>query len=241
MDFAKAKQAIRQCETISYRGKIDKVIGLTVEAVGLMAGIGEICKIYTVDGGYILSEVVGFRNDRAILIPYDNLCSVAPGSYVEAVKNVLEINVGSQLQGRILDGLGTPIDGLGDIENTVKYSVNGTPINPLARPRVTEPIYMGIKAIDSLLTCAKGQRMGIFSGSGVGKSTLLGMIAQNVQADINVIALIGERGREVKEFIEKDLGPEGMKRSVVVVATSDQPAMVRHLEKRTGSATCSIE
>ncbi|MDD3693117.1 MAG: flagellar protein export ATPase FliI [Oscillospiraceae bacterium] len=227
MDFAKAKQAIRQCETISYRGKIDKVIGLTVEAVGLMAGIGEICKIYTVDGGYILSEVVGFRNDRAILIPYDNLCSVAPGSYVEAVKNVLEINVGSQLQGRILDGLGTPIDGLGAIENTVKYSVNGTPINPLARPRVTEPIYMGIKAIDSLLTCAKGQRMGIFSGSGVGKSTLLGMIAQNVQADINVIALIGERGREVKEFIEKDLGPEGMKRSVVVVATSDQPAMVR--------------
>jgi len=227
MDLTEAKKIIRGCDTILYRGKIDKVIGMTIEAAGISASIGEVCNIYAADGGRIMSEIVGFRGDRAIIVPYDDLSGIAPGSYVEPLKRTLEVNVGPRLQGRILDGLGRPIDGLGDLETEKRYPVNGVPTNPLLRPRITQPIYMGVKAIDSLLTCVKGQRMGIFSGSGVGKSTLLGMIAQNVEADINVIALIGERGREVKEFIERDLGPEGMKRSVVVVATSDQPAMVR--------------
>lgn len=227
MDFDKIKGLINNCDSITLKGKVDKVIGMTIEAVGVTARIGEICKISMPDGNYILSEVVGFRDDKVVIVPYDDVSGIAPGSYIEATKDFLQIDVGDELKGRILDGLGRPMDDLGEFKNTKKYSVKSTPSNPLTRPRINERINMGVKAMDGLLTCGVGQRMGIFAGSGVGKSTLLGMIAQNVEADINVIALIGERGREVKEFIERDLGEEGMKRSVVIVATSDQPAMVR--------------
>jgi len=227
VDLDKIKGLIGNCDSISQKGKVDKVIGMSIEAVGVTARIGEICKIYMPNGTYILSEVVGFRDDKVVIVPYDDISGISPGSNIEATKDFLQINVGDGLKGRILDGLGRPMDDLGELKNTKKYSVKGTPSNPLKRPRINERINMGVKAMDGLLTCGIGQRMGIFSGSGVGKSTLLGMIAQNVEADINVIALIGERGREVKEFIERDLGEEGMKRSVLVVATSDQPAMVR--------------
>lgn len=208
-------------------GKVDKVIGMTIEAVGVQAKIGEICKIYLDDTTYILSEVVGFKDEKVVIMPYDDNVGIGPGSLVEPTNEQLHIEVSNMLQGRILDGLGRPIDDGGPITDSVKYSVMGKASNPLGRPRITDQINIGVKAIDSLLTCGLGQRIGIFAGSGVGKSTLLGMIAQNVEADVNVIALIGERGREVREFIEKDLGEEGMRRTVLVAATSDQPAMVR--------------
>ncbi len=227
MKIEKFREIIWNSSLISQKGKVDKVIGMTIEAVGINASIGEICRIYNGSGGYILSEVVGFRNERVVIVPYDDIDGISPGSLVEAMHDVLQVKVGDELKGRILDGLGRPMDGQGELKNTVNYSVKGTPSNPLTRPRISQRINMGVKAVDSLLTIGVGQRIGIFSGSGVGKSTLLGMIAQNVEADINVIALIGERGREVKEFIERDLGEQGMERSVVVVATSDQPAMVR--------------
>lgn len=227
MEYLKIKNLIKNSPTIAIRGKVDKVIGMTVEAVGLTAGIGEICKIHTVDGRVIMSEVIGFRDEKLIIVCYGDLYGIAPGSLMESTGEVLQVCVGDALRGRILDGLGKPIDGLGPLNLTEKYPVSGAPSNPLARPRIHKAINMGVKALDGLLTCGEGQRMGIFAGSGVGKSTLLGMIAQNVTSDINVIALIGERGREVREFIERDLGEEGMRRSVVVVATSDQPAMVR--------------
>lgn len=227
MDFAKTKCAITECDTFSYRGKIEKVVGMTIETVGITAGIGEICKIHTGDERFILSEVVGFRDNRTVIVCYDDMNGIAPGSYVEATKKTLQVEVGPQLKGRILDGLGRPMDELGPIQSDAVYPVHGTPSNPMKRPPIKERLNTGIKAIDSALTCGIGQRIGIFAGSGVGKSTLLGMMAQNVEADINVIALIGERGREVREFIERDLGEEGMKKSVLIVATSDQPAMVR--------------
>ena len=226
MDFNKAREQISR-NTIIRRGKVDKVVGMTIEAVGIAPSIGEICIIHTTNEHSILAETVGFREDKVIIIPYDDIKGIQPGSYVEATGEALQIQVGECLTGRILDGLGRPIDGLGEPENVVKQSVQRIPANPLTRPRIDRQIHMGVKAIDALLTIGIGQRVGIFSGSGVGKSTLLGMIAKNVEADVNVIALIGERGREVKEFIERDLGEEGMKRSVLVVATSDQPAMVR--------------
>jgi len=227
-DLKKVISIIRSTNTITVRGKVAEIVGMTIEATGIKAGIGEVCRIHTLGGRVVLSEVIGFRNDRTVIVCYDDLDGIAPGSYVEPTGEVLQIMVGDGLKGRILDGLGSPIDGEGDIEGVAeKYSVRGKPSNPLTRPRIHQRINLGVKAIDALLTVGEGQRIGIFSGSGVGKSTLLGMIAQNVEADINVIALIGERGREVREFIERDLGEEGMKRSVVVVATSDQPAMAR--------------
>lgn len=227
MDLEKVSSLINSCNTLKLRGKVDKVIGMTIEAVGVQAKIGEICKIYLSDTAYILSEVVGFKDEKVIIMPYDDVSGIGPGSFVEPTNEQLQIQVGEHLRGRILDGLGRPIDDEGAVPDTKSYSVAGKISNPLVRPRITEQLHIGIKAIDSLLTCGVGQRIGIFAGSGVGKSTLLGMIAQNVEADVNVIALIGERGREVREFIEKDLGEEGMRRSVLVVATSDQPAMVR--------------
>jgi flagellum-specific ATP synthase len=228
VDFERIQRVISKCDTIYCKGKVEKIIGMTVEATGLSAGIGEICMIHSPGGRQIMAEVAGFREERLIIVPYEDLSGIASGSYVEATGDTLAINVGDELKGRILDGLGRPIDGLGELSATArKYRVQAKPLNPLTRPRISEKINLGVKAIDSLLTCGEGQRLGIFSGSGVGKSTLLGMIAQNVESDINVIALIGERGREVKEFIERDLGEEGMKRSVVIAATSDQPAMIR--------------
>ncbi|MGB9839451.1 flagellar protein export ATPase FliI, partial [Thermovenabulum sp.] len=175
----------------------------------------------------ILAEVVGFKEDKIILMPLADIESIGPGWDVVALGEKLSVPVGENLMGRILDGLGNPIDGKGPIKNLTKYPLNNTPPNPVERKPIKEPLPLGVRAIDALLTCGKGQRIGIFAGSGVGKSTLLGMIARNSTADINVIALIGERGRELNSFIQKDLGEEGLKRSVVVVATSDNPPLIR--------------
>lgn len=227
-EIAKLIKAVQRADTAKYLGKIDKIVGMMVESVGPTTSVGEICRIYSADKkSYVLSEVVGFRESKVILMPYEDLVGVAPGSIVEGTREKLTIPVSEKLMGRTIDALGNPIDGLEDFENDTRYKVESTHSNPLNRPRIDTPMVFGIKPIDGLLTIGKGQRMGIFAGSGVGKSTLMGMIARNVHADINVIALVGERGREVREFIERDLGEEGMKRSVVVVATSDQPAMLR--------------
>jgi flagellum-specific ATP synthase len=171
--------------------------------------------------------VVGFRDNTVLLMPLGDMEGIGPGSSVIATGSTLKVPVGEGMLGRVLNGLGVPIDGLGPLKFSSLFPVTNPPPNPLERRRITEILELGIKSVDGLLTCGKGQRIGVFSGSGVGKSTLLGMIARNTSADINVIGLVGERGREVREFIENDLGEEGLKRSVVVVATSDQPALVR--------------
>lgn len=211
------------------RGKITQAIGLTLEAVGPRVSIGELCFVKTnqADRGLVPCEVVGFRSNKMLLMPLGNLEGIGPGSELIASGTSLRVNVGMDLQGRVLDGMGQPIDEGGRINYQTTYPVMNHPPNPLKRKRITEVLPVGVKAIDGITTIGRGQRMGIMAGSGVGKSTLIGMIARNTEADINVIALIGERGREVREFLERDLGEEGLKRSVVVVATSDQPALVR--------------
>lgn len=220
-------------------GKVTKVVGLTVESAGPEAKLNDLCKIYSQkDGQIIMAEVVGFREDRVLLMPYDNVEGVGPGSRVENTGAPLKVTVGPELLGKSLDGLGLPLDGSG-INGETAYPVDAQPPDPLKRKLIDEVLPLGVKAVDGLLTIGKGQRIGIFAGSGVGKSTLLGMFARNTKADINVIALIGERGREVREFIERDLGEEGMKRSIVVVATSDKPALIRNKAAKT--ATCIAE
>ncbi|NLM36975.1 MAG: flagellar protein export ATPase FliI [Firmicutes bacterium] len=208
-------------------GQVDKVVGLTLEAEGPPTYVGEVCYLKTRSGHQVLGEVVGFRAGKALLLPLGAMEGIGPGCEVIALDRTLKTPVGEGLLGRVLDGLGQPIDGRGKPEFSGYYPLMADVRNPLKRARIEKPLSLGVKAIDGLLTCGQGQRLGIFAGSGVGKSTLLGMIARNSAADYNVIALIGERGREVKEFIEKDLGPEGLARSVVVAATSDQPALVR--------------
>ena len=226
--FSKLPELIQKAETISYIGKIENVIGMAMESSGNRASIGDIAMIYNEEKHrQIPVEVVGFRGDKMQLMAYENLNGVSAGSFVRNTRKRLKIPVGEFLRGRIIDATGKPMDDLGPLPSYRYYYVENTYINPLTRPPITDPLEFGVKAIDGLNTVGKGQRIGIFAGSGVGKSTLLGMIARNVKADINVIALVGERGREVREFIEKDLGPEGMKRSILVVATSDQPAMLR--------------
>jgi len=220
--------AVERTEPIKTNGKVTQVIGLIVEAQGPAANLGELCYVYPPNGGpKIRAEVVGFKENKVLLMPLGELHGIGPGCEVVASGTSFSVGVGPQLLGRVLDGLGNPMDGLGLLEYDDEYTVAASPPNPLERRRIAEPLSMGVKAVDGLLTCGKGQRVGIFSGSGVGKSTLLGMVARNTAADVNVIALIGERGREVREFLEKDLGEEGLRRSVVIVATSDQPALVR--------------
>lgn len=210
-------------------GKVKNIIGMIIEASGLPASIGEICTLHSSVGDMqIMAEVVGFKDDNILLMPYGDIKGIGAGSFVKLSRSRLQVPVGDFLIGRTIDPMGRPIDELGEFENiTAYYNADSPYTNPLRRPRIDTPISYGVKAIDGMLTIGKGQRMGIFSGSGVGKSTLLGMIAKNVKSDVNVIALVGERGREVAEFIEKDLGKEGLARSVLVVATSDQPAMFR--------------
>lgn len=213
---------------VSYKGRVSKVVGLTIESTGPQVQIGEVCQIYPVKSeNPILAEVVGFTDTAVLLMPLGDMQGIGPGSVVIAAGNSLEVQVGHELLGRVLDGLGQPIDDKEQLNLSRAYPVNSPPPNPLARDKIREPLPLGIKALDGMLTCGRGQRIGIFAGSGVGKSTLLGMIARNTLADINVIGLIGERGREVKEFIENDLQEEGLRRSIVVVATSDQPALIR--------------
>lgn len=219
---------IMSSDTASHIGKVENIVGMSIEASGGRASIGDIVMIYNEDKDTQLPvEVVGFKGDRIQLMAYENMSGIATGSFVRNTKKRLKIPVGEFLRGRIIDAMGKPMDKLGPFHSQRHYYVENTYINPLDRPLIKDRLDFGVKAIDGLNTIGKGQRIGIFAGSGVGKSTLLGMIAKNVKADINVIALVGERGREVMEFAEKDLGPEGLKRSVLVVATSDQPAMLR--------------
>ncbi len=222
------KEALSQMNTIRYSGRVSKLIGLTIESEGPAVQMGEVCLIYPLKQDVpVVAEVVGFKGDTVLLMPLGDMQGLGPGSKVVATGETLSVSVGMDMMGRVLDGMGQPIDDLGSIQFTKKVPVNNDPPNPLKRKMIQKPLPLGIKAIDGLLTCGQGQRIGVFAGSGVGKSTLMGMIARNTTADVNVIALIGERGREVREFIENDLGEEGLSRSVLIVATSDKPALVR--------------
>lgn len=227
-NLKKYHDRLNEISLYQYKGKVSRVIGLTIESRGPAVRLGETCHIYPIKSKEpVLAEVVGFKEDTVLLMPLGEMEGIGPGSMVVATGNTLEVNVGEQLLGRILDGMGNPIDDFEPPSLNYSYPVNNQPPNPLSRTKISEPLPLGVKAIDGFLTCGRGQRIGIFAGSGVGKSTLLGMIARNTLADINVIALIGERGREVKEFIDNDLEEEGLKKSVVIVVTSDQPPLVR--------------
>lgn len=225
-DWRALAKKIEPFEPISAYGLVSRITGLLVEADGPRVSVGRYCRILSSHSAGIPAEVVGFRGAKTLLMPLGELEGVAPGDRVLPQKEKLTVNVGEALLGRILDGLGQPLDGR-PVVTQEAYSLHSSPPSALLRPRIKEPLNVGVRVIDGLLTLGRGQRMGIFAGSGVGKSTLLGMMARNTEADINVIALVGERGRELRDFIEKDLGEEGLARSVIVVATSDQPALVR--------------
>ena len=227
LEISKYRRMLEDFNPVRISGKVAQVIGLIVEVTGLSASIGEICHILVPGRLATEAEVVGFRKKRTLLMPLGSLDGVSPGCEVQAAGESHRVKVGPGLLGKVLDGLGRPLQGDQEDVPGKWVPVMNSPLNPLKRKRITQVLATGVKAIDALFTCGSGQRLGIFSGSGVGKSTLLGMIARNSSADVNVIALIGERGREVLEFLEKDLGPEGLARSVVVAATSDQPALVR--------------
>ncbi|MCF7802840.1 MAG: flagellar protein export ATPase FliI [Candidatus Marinimicrobia bacterium] len=213
---------------IQRRGRVRRIVGQVVEATGPRASVGQTCNILAQHSGKtITAEVVGFREDQVLLVPYADVNGISSDDIVTINSNSTEIPVGEQLLGRVLNGLGHPIDGKGPIIGSAMQPIHNDPPEPLDRTRITKPLLTGIRAIDMFLTCGRGQRVGIFAGSGVGKSVLLGMVARNTSADVNVIALIGERGREVRDFIEKDLGEEGLKRSVVIAVTSDQAPLIR--------------
>ena len=226
-DFSPYHKIVNEINPIVKIGRVVEIIGLIIEADGPESSIGDLCHIISDDMELIFCEVVGFREDRVLLMPLGSIDGLKAGAKVVNTGSDMKVKVSDSLLGRVLDGLGNPIDSLGEISADKYYSTGGKIINPLKRKPIDEPLSLGIRAIDGLITVGKGQRMGIFAGSGVGKSTTLAMMAKNTSADINVIALIGERGREVREFIEHTLGVEGMKRSVVVVATSEQPSLVK--------------
>lgn len=218
-------------------GKVVKVVGLTIESIGPDARLNDLCRIY-IDrerDEYVMAEVVGFKDNRLLLMPYDSVEGLGVGCIVENTGHPLSVLVGDEVLGHTLDGIGRPTD-VPELKTSGEYPVEATPPDPMKRRIISEALTMGVKAVDGLITVGKGQRIGIMAGSGVGKSTLLGMFARNTKADINVIALIGERGREVREFIEHDLGEEGMRRSVLVIATSDKPALIRKKAAMTATA-----
>ncbi len=218
-------------------GRVSKVVGLSIESIGPDARLNDLCRIIPRDNPdrVIYAEVVGFKDNRILLMPFEAVDGIAPGCTVENTGKPLMVKVGPELLGKSLDGLGNPSDG-STIHCEAEYPCEAAPPDPMDREIISEVLPLGVKAVDGLITVGKGQRIGIFAGSGVGKSTLLGMFARNTKADINVIALIGERGREVREFIERDLGEEGMKRSVLIVATSDKPALIRNKAAKTATA-----
>lgn len=228
MTLAFCTDAVRDADLHRRHGRVVDLIGLIIEATGLEAEIGEVCDIDTGRGRPpVPAEVVGFRAGRTLLMPLGEPAGLGPGATVVASGQPFRVPVCDSLLGRSLDGLGRPIDGLGPVSVRTSRPALASPPDPLERPRITERVSLGVRALDAMVPCGRGQRLGIFAGSGVGKSSLLGMIARSTSAQVNVICLVGERGREVREFIERDLGPEGLARSVVVVATSDQPALVR--------------
>ncbi|MBL4937992.1 flagellar protein export ATPase FliI [Clostridium sp. YIM B02515] len=226
VDFAALKKKIEDTSLVYVEGLVKKVIGLTIEVEGIRAFVGEVCTIYNEKNLPITCEVVGFKEDNVILMPLGELIGIAPGCRVVSHGKPLSVSCSDNLLGKILDGLGNPLEGE-ELRGEALYQLDRDPPDPLKRRRIKDVLPTGVRAIDGFLTCGEGQRVGIFAGSGVGKSTTLGMIAKYAEADVNVIALIGERGREVLDFIERDLGEEGLKRSVIVCATSDRPALVR--------------
>ena len=223
-----AVRGVRRSRLVENRGRVVQLIGLVIESQGPMAAVGEVCRIESPRRDAVtLAEVVGFRNEHVLLMPLGPLHGIHPGCEVVATGRPLEVPVGETLLGRVVNGLGEPIDGRGPLMTELRGQATMSPPHPLRRRRIHEVFETRIRALDTLLPCGRGQRLGIFAGSGVGKSTLLGMMAGQSEADVNVIALIGERGREVREFLERDLSPEGRRKSIVVVATSDEPALVR--------------
>lgn len=228
LDWDKLIGKARSIEPIKQNGRVVQVIGLVIESEGPAGSVGELCYISpNGSSSAVPAEIVGFKEGRVLLMALGEMQGIHPGSEVIATGAPPRVGVGDELLGRVLDGFGRPMDQGSPLRLMESKVVFNSPPSPLERQRITQPLPTGIKAIDALLTCGRGQRVGIFAGSGIGKSVMLGMIARYTAADVNVIALIGERGREVREFIERDLGPEGLKRSVVVVATSDKPALVR--------------
>ncbi len=228
IDFEEYHKAVDKAELVKVIGKVVQVVGLIIEAQVGGVSVGDLCTIrIEKDNREAQAEVVGFRENRVLLMPLGSTAGISPGSQVVAAGHPLMVTVGNELLGRVLGGLGEPIDGKGSLQGEEKYPLDADPPDPVKRPRVTEVLRAGIRAIDGTLTVGRGQRIGIFAGSGVGKSTLMGMLARNTEADINVIALVGERGREVRDFIEESLGEEGLKKSVVIVATSDKPPLIR--------------
>lgn len=229
INLEKFNTAIDHCKSMNMIGKVVQIVGQVIECNGPNVSMGELCYVHShfEDVEPLPAEVVGFREGYVLLMPLGETKGIGPGCQVVSAQKVLQVKVGPELLGRVIDGLGNPIDGKGPILCQKEYPIQADPPAPLERPVIKDSLYVGVRAIDGLITMGQGQRIGIMAGSGVGKSTLLSMIARNTEADISVIALVGERGREVKEFIERDLGEEGLKRSVVVVATSDKPALVR--------------
>lgn len=227
-DLGKFITPLKEIEPIQVRGRVTNIVGLVVEGHGPGSAMGGMCEIYSKHmNDSIMAEVVGFRDKRVLLMPLGELNGIGPGSTIVARKSNPAVKVGNSLLGRVIDGMGNPLDGKGPLLLEHELPLYGNHTNPLKKRRIDEPLDLGIAAINGILTVGKGQRIAIMAGSGVGKSVLLGMMARNTKADVNVIALIGERGREVKEFIEKDLGEEGLARSVVIAAISDQPALIR--------------
>lgn len=216
-------------------GKVVKIVGLTIESVGPDAKLNDLCRIVIDQDNSVMAEVVGIRDNRLLLMPYESVEGLGVGCTVENTGHPLSVVAGDELLGHMVDGIGR-IEGLPEMLHGKEYPVEAPSPDPMKRKIIDEVLPLGVKAVDGLITVGKGQRIGIFAGSGVGKSTLMGMFARNTRADINVIALIGERGREVREFIERDLGEEGMRRSVVVVATSDKPALIRNKAAKTATA-----
>jgi FliI/YscN family ATPase len=231
LELTPHRQLVARTSGLRFQGRVVQVVGLSIEVEGLRLPLGDVCHLYperaSAGASRITAEVVGFRDDRLILMPFAETHGVRPGTAVFPSGRGFTVPVGEELLGRVIDGLARPIDRKGPLRTTRTARITDAPPSPLGRQPIRRPLATGVRAIDGLLTCGRGQRMGIFAGSGVGKSTLLGMIARNCEADVNIIALIGERGREVQEFIDHDLGPAGLARSVVIVSTSDQPALQR--------------
>jgi flagellum-specific ATP synthase len=227
LNLGKYRTALAAAKPVRLHGKVTQVVGLVIEGYCPDTSVGAICEIKPLEGDPIPAEVVGFRNNKTLLMPLGELRGVGLDSLISVRRDNASLGVGPLMLGRVIDGLGKPIDDKGPIDVEEEYPIYALPVNPMTRPPIRKPLDLGIRSINGLLTCGRGQRVGIMAGSGVGKSTLLGMIARYTEADVNVIALIGERGRELREFIEKDLQEQGLKKSVVVVATSDQPPLVR--------------
>lgn len=228
MNLSRCIQTIETTPLVTVGGRVSQVIGMVVESLGPGIPVGSICEIEVFKGSdKVLAEVVGFREGRVLLMPLGEMRGIEPGSAIRLVGGQAKVPVAESLLGRVIDGLGNPMDGKGPLDTKEFYPLYADPLNPMERERIREPVDVGVRSINGLLTLGKGQRIGILAGSGVGKSTLLGMVARHTAADVSVIALVGERGRELKDFIERDLGPQGLARSVVVVATSDQPPLVR--------------